>query len=223
MDGVREQHHVGIRTWVHPERGSGEAGVAETADGEAHAARHGEGRVDVPAEAAQVLPRDRRVARSEQRIWSCSVVVAIAARLPRWRPRLARPLCPGCCGVVINSRVACVSGKLLGRPASRSSNACAKTLTSCAVENTPACPGHSTHAARRRIVHGAAKQVTEDRDSCPDRLCAHRRVRWVRCATAGRCSRCPLGTRPTPGLSAGAHAIAAPRIVCGPQAFAGGR
>ena len=36
----------------------------------------------------------------------------------------------GCSGSVISFSVACLSGKSLGRPASRSSNACAKTLIS---------------------------------------------------------------------------------------------
>src|SRR6202044_503058 len=66
VDRAREQNDVGIRAWVHPQRGSGEASVAEAADGKDHASRAGIGGIDIPAEAAQVLSPDRRVVRSEQ-------------------------------------------------------------------------------------------------------------------------------------------------------------
>ena len=66
MDDVGENHHVGARRRVHPQRGPGEAGVAEGADGEDHATRTGVGGVDVPAEAAEILPGNGRIARSQQ-------------------------------------------------------------------------------------------------------------------------------------------------------------
>src|ERR1700744_3347956 len=68
VDRAREQNDVGIRAWVHPQRCSGEASVAEAADGKDHAARAGIGGINVPAEATQVLSPDRRVVRSEQGI-----------------------------------------------------------------------------------------------------------------------------------------------------------
>src|ERR1700731_1679129 len=68
IDRAREQNDVGIRAWVHPQRGSGKACVAEAADGKDHASRAGIGGIDIPAEATQVLSPDRRIVRSEQRI-----------------------------------------------------------------------------------------------------------------------------------------------------------
>ncbi len=65
VDGVREENDVGVGAGIHPEGRAGEAGVAEAADGEDHAARLGERGIDVPAEAAEVLVTDGRVARSE--------------------------------------------------------------------------------------------------------------------------------------------------------------
>src|SRR5271167_396894 len=63
MDRIRKQNYVGIGAWVHPKRGSGEAGVAEASDGEDHSPCRGVGSIDIPAEAAQVFTRDRRVVR----------------------------------------------------------------------------------------------------------------------------------------------------------------
>ena len=150
MDRVREQHYVGVRARVHPQRGSGEARVAKASDREDHASRRGLARVDIPAKAAQVLPRDRRIVRREQRILLNSVSLRRLLGRRRSLLRVVERVCPGCCGVVINSRVACANGNVLGRPASRSSKACAKTLTSWAVENTPACP--ATPPMRRAVV-----------------------------------------------------------------------
>ena len=123
MDGIREQHYVGIRAWVQPQRGSGKAGVAEAANGKDHAARLGLSRVDVPPQAPQVLSLDRRIVRSEQRIRGVR---------PRWRHgrhRSLRRVGPPCARAAAESSSTpaspAVSGKLLGRPASRSSRACA--------------------------------------------------------------------------------------------------
>lgn len=52
MDHVRQHDHVGVRPRVHPQRHSGETGVAEAADGKDHAAWSGLVRIDIPAEAA---------------------------------------------------------------------------------------------------------------------------------------------------------------------------
>src|ERR1700676_4989393 len=68
MDCVREDNDVGIRTWVHPQRGSGKARMAEAADRKDPASRRGQGCIDIPAKAAQILALDRRIVRSQQRI-----------------------------------------------------------------------------------------------------------------------------------------------------------
>src|SRR3984885_11921218 len=68
VDRAREQNDVAIRAWVHPQRGSGEACVAEAADRKDHASRAGIGGIDIPSEATEVLPPGRGVVRSEQRI-----------------------------------------------------------------------------------------------------------------------------------------------------------
>ena len=53
MHAVGEQDDVGLSGRVDPDGRSGEAGVAEGADGEQLAAVAGEGRIDIPAQAAQ--------------------------------------------------------------------------------------------------------------------------------------------------------------------------
>ena len=42
--------------------------MAKATDGKDHASRHGKGRIDVPAKAAQVLSIDRRIVGREQRM-----------------------------------------------------------------------------------------------------------------------------------------------------------
>ena len=82
---------------VHPEGGAGEAGVAEAADGEDGAAGFGEGGVDVPAEAAEVLTLDGGVgvARGAGRI---DAPTAMAVLLRRWLAALSSD--ERCCAIV---------------------------------------------------------------------------------------------------------------------------
>ena len=53
VNRVGEDDDIGVALRVHPERGAGEAGVAEGADRKERAAIAGEGRVDIPAKSAQ--------------------------------------------------------------------------------------------------------------------------------------------------------------------------
>ena len=78
------------------------------------------------------------------------IALAPAARAASFAASICPGVAPGCCGLVINCSVSWVSGYALGRPASRSSSACAYAPTSCAVENTPACP--ATPPIRRVVV-----------------------------------------------------------------------
>ena len=158
VDRVREQNYVGIRAWVHPKRGSGKAGVAKATDGKDHASRRGQGRIDIPAKAAQILPRDRRIVRSEQRI--CCV----------------RSLCDGFSGGIVRcfELLRCMSGLLRSRHQLQSrlrQRKLARTARKpikqglrkdadivCRREHA-GMPGHSAHAPRRRVMHRAPKQV----------------------------------------------------------------
>ncbi len=69
VNGVGKDDDVGVGGGVHPEGGAGEAGVAEGADGEELAAGFGEGGVDVPGEAVDVVVGDGGVVGCEAGCW----------------------------------------------------------------------------------------------------------------------------------------------------------
>ena len=160
MDRVREQNDVGIGARVQPNRGSGEPGVAEAADGEQPASRRGLARIDVPAKTAQVLPRDRRITRSQQWIFCI------------------RSLCHGFSGGIVG-RLELLGGmsRLLRNRHQFQSRLRQRELAGTAREPVKqglrkdadivgrrehaGMPGHATHAPRRGVLHGAAQQVVK--------------------------------------------------------------
>src|SRR5271168_2515904 len=96
-------------------------------------------------------------------------------------------------------------------------------LTSCAVENTPACPatppmrrvvGSNTTPRSRKSKSGFLPGSFLLSSSCV--VGAMRDNRLVLHVPAGQ-------TPAMPPIGAGAQAIADPRITCGPHALAGGR
>ena len=161
----------------------------------------GMGRIDIPAKAAQVLTLDRRIVRSEQRI--CCV----------WC------LCDGFSGGIVRcfELLSCMSGllrsrhqlqsRLLQRKLARAARKPIKQGLRIDADivrrrEHTGMPGHSTHAARRRVMHSAPEQIIEIRDSCSDRLCSPRHVLSVRCATKDWCSMYLQDKRPARALLA---------------------
>ena len=211
-----------VRARVDPHAGAREARVAEATDGKDPAPRHRLARIDVPAEAAQVLSPDRRIVRRQQRV-SC-VGSRGCSRSASFAASICPSLCPGCCGVVINCSVSCVSGIRARPPRQPVEQRLRVDADIVSRREHPGMPGHSAHPPCRRVVHRAAQQVID-----VGILVRLRSVFLVtRCRRDARqqtrCSTCRRSTQParTP-CRVLAHAIAAPLIECGPHALAAGR
>src|SRR6202020_2518255 len=160
VDRAREQNDVTIRAWVHPQRGSGEACVAEAADGKDHASRAGIGGVNIPAEATQVLSPDRRIVRSEQRIigvWCLrdGFLGGVVGCLD---------LLSGMSGLLRSCHQ--LQRRLRQRELARAAREPIKQGLRIEAEvvrrrEHTGMPSYSPHAARRRVEHNAPKQGIE--------------------------------------------------------------